>query len=421
LVDIRDGSGHDVSNSLSRKVFLQLTRSHFRFLSACIEGIEPRSAWSRYLSAFGDADLRTVRRHTQAIFDELQAIARRSGDPRTAALLRRDAARIPSLDPTAIGNGSALAGHTPTLEEFASEFPEGFYSEAELADLWRERFASGRQAPAVRAHRRRARLVERQLEALNRLERLARADPVPADPLTAWLPSSVCARLRRVNVRTLGELHAFTVAHGNRWYRRVPRIGPQGAQRLVTWLQAHAATLGELPTRTTTARAQLGVDSLAPPPAFGIVPLERLALPPHLDGTEGRNRAPVGRVATPAVDDLSAIRTWLAAGGRGAHTIRSYRREAERLLLWAVVERGVALSSLDAADCEAFRRFLAAPSPAWTAPRATQRWSPAWRPFEAGLSPSSIQQAETILGGLWRWLHGCGYVREDPWRPREVR
>ncbi|WP_302059383.1 hypothetical protein, partial [Paraburkholderia sp. CNPSo 3274] len=46
------------------------------------------------------------------------------------------------------------------------------------------------------------------------------------------------------------------------------------------------------------------------------------------------------------------------------HTARAYGREAERLLLWAVVERRLPLSSLTAEDATAFRTFLRRPAPA---------------------------------------------------------
>ncbi|MGQ3179798.1 MAG: hypothetical protein ACT6SC_19585, partial [Blastomonas fulva] len=69
-------------------------------------------------------------------------------------------------------------------------------------------------------------------------------------------------------------------------------------------------------------------------------------------------------------------------------TQRSYRKEAERLLLWATLERGKPLSSLTADDVGAYADFLVSPPAAWCGPRHHQRWSPMWRPFEGALSPS---------------------------------
>ncbi|MDH6152896.1 hypothetical protein OKW46_006886 [Paraburkholderia sp. WSM4179] len=70
-----------------------------------------------------------------------------------------------------------------------------------------------------------------------------------------------------------------------------------------------------------------------------------------------------------AMNDVEAIAAWLGLH-ESAHMVRAYRREAERLVLWAVVERRLPLSSLTAGDATAFRAFLRSPVPAarWTGP-----------------------------------------------------
>jgi hypothetical protein len=55
------------------------------------------------------------------------------------------------------------------------------------------------------------------------------------------------------------------------------------------------------------------------------------------------------------------VQAWLALHESSA-TKRAYRKEAERLILWAVVERGRALSSLTTEDATAYRGFLRNPS-----------------------------------------------------------
>jgi len=51
-------------------------------------------------------------------------------------------------------------------------------------------------------------------------------------------------------------------------------------------------------------------------------------------------------------------------------TQRAYRKEAERLILWAIVERARALSSLTTDDAIAYRAFLRRPMPRerWVGP-----------------------------------------------------
>ncbi len=90
-------------------------------------------------------------------------------------------------------------------------------------------------------------------------------------------------------------------------------------------------------------------------------PLDTLAVPVELDGRDGTNRAP-GRRQIAANDDLSAIRAWLARVVDTKTTFENYRKEAERLLLWSLVELGKPLSSLTHEDLLAYRRFLADPA-----------------------------------------------------------
>ncbi len=94
-----------------------------------------------------------------------------------------------------------------------------------------------------------------------------------------------------------------------------------------------------------------------------------------------------------ANNDYDAIGAWLALY-ESTETERAYRKEAERLLLWAILERGKALSSLTTEDASAYRAFLRRPTPhhRWVAP-ARPRTSPEWRPFTGALSPRSIAYA----------------------------
>ena len=75
-----------------------------------------------------------------------------------------------------------------------------------------------------------------------------------------------------------------------------------------------------------------------------------LALPAALDGRAGTNRARGGHLQIAADSDVEAVRLWLAEYAGSPHTLRSYRREAVRLLLWATRARGKPLSSLTRED-----------------------------------------------------------------------
>jgi hypothetical protein len=112
-----------------------------------------------------------------------------------------------------------------------------------------------------------------------------------------------------------------------------------------------------------------------------ISPIETLKTPENLDGRTGKNRAPVTEHKQIAADnDAAAIRAWLNEFYNSPQTHRAYRKEAERLLLWAIVEQSKPLSSLTREDMTTYQQFLTSPHPSdrWCGPRKP-RHSPDWR------------------------------------------
>ena len=67
-----------------------------------------------------------------------------------------------------------------------------------------------------------------------------------------------------------------------------------------------------------------------------LAPLEEISLPHALDGSQGKNRSHESSLL-PAQHDMQAIELWLSRLDKDSHTYRAYRREAERILLWAIV------------------------------------------------------------------------------------
>jgi site-specific recombinase XerD len=161
-------------------------------------------------------------------------------------------------------------------------------------------------------------------------------------------------------------------------------------------------------------------------PQLAIVPLEHLLLPVELDGSSGINRCQPGCML--AKNDIEAIEAWLNLKPAESSTWRSYRKEAERFLLWAVIECRRPLSSLTTEDCLAYRDFMRRidkhtvsewpfrlPATHWCGTRGTKRWSALWRPFEGALSVESQNLAITILSSMCRWLVAQGYLLTNPW------
>lgn len=452
---------------------IKLSNGDFRFLQSFVQGIDVREAWDRYMQHRGSGDLRRIRSTVRMQLDVLASTAKRHGDIGTANLFKRDPLRIKASmmsslnamisSPTRMTSSPPVmkSPQPPTLDEFAETLEDpDFYNQAELAELWEQKYvkeavgepdtASGaqrfRDTPENRAAKRRARLVQRQVDAIRRLEALVAASPNPHDLIEAWLDTETSKRLSSVGIHRLDELVGYVNRHGFKWHKNVPRIGKDGAARLVQWLRHHEASLGRLEAFALVPVGSLDVASLTPRPETGVVPFERFLVPSALSGFNGENRKPVTRCKIAAVNDYQAVGLWLQlykpesdsdsttysdsdSGTRGMglnggvntvttgnqHTYTAYRKEAERFLLWAVLERGKALSSLDSVDCAAYRRFLENPGPQWVAPKGMQRWSPHWRPFEGPLGPRSRAYAETVCKMLCRWLVGRNYLDSDPW------
>lgn len=144
---------------------------------------------------------------------------------------------------------------------------------------------------------------------------------------------------------------------------------------------------------------------------------ESLVLSNKLSGIKGRNRA-AGLAQIAAQDDRSAVLAWLARYRQSPATLASYRKEAERLLLWCVLQQDKALSDLTHEDFLVYERFLADPQPAdrWVMQVAQKaaRSSPHWRPFAGPLDRSSQRQAMSILNSMLNWLVQAGYLAGNP-------
>lgn len=142
-------------------------------------------------------------------------------------------------------------------------------------------------------------------------------------------------------------------------------------------------------------------------------------LPQELDGRFGLNRAS-GSGRHYAQNDLDALRAWLTHYSSSPATLASYRREAERLLFWALLEREKPLSSLTPEDLAAYPVFLADPQPReqWVSAHGVRcgRERSGWRPFAGPLSPHSVQQSLAVINRLFDWLVETGYLQRHPLR-----
>jgi site-specific recombinase XerD len=415
-----------------------LGREHFAFFRGLLEGVDPEKLWDRYMSVEGQrTDLRLVPATIAWIRSELAAAARREERPGTARLLRLDVQRLVASTPG-----------LPSLAQFAEE--AGLEDEREVDQIEAYEAQYGRASARLR---RQAKLLQRQLAAMRWLEEVAARDPAPGDAVASWLRPELARFLGAADLHTLARLAERINGIGKNWARSIRGIGPLKAGRIAAWVKAHEGTIGvPIGGHTEVARSKVSAAELAAVvvPATDIRPLEKLLVPAELDGRAGRFRQPREHCLMEADTDFDAMLAWLRSKARPdlsqasgtavsrtqaaddwlrnlTHTQRSYRKEAERFMLWAIVHRKRPLSSMTAEDCIEYAAFLVDPQPRsrWCGPRARERWSPLWRPFEGPLSAAARRQAVSILKNLYGFLVDQNYLMGNPWSavpvPRAVR
>lgn len=241
---------------------------------------------------------------------------------------------------------------------------------------------------------------------------ILRALPMPqpqiTDDIGLWLTPRATRVLRAHGIATLADL-TVRVPRRRRWWSMVPGLGQTSARQIEAFFATHPRL---------TERAHSLIAATAP---GVVVPWERLRVPHEVDGSRGSFRAPRRACALGANNDYDAVHAWLALHETPA-THSAYRKEAERLILWAIVERGRALSSLTTEDAIAYRSFLRHPGPRerWVGP-PRPRNAPDWRPFSGSLSARSTAYALSVLGALFRWLIEQRYVLTNPFAGIKVR
>ena len=245
-------------------------------------------------------------------------------------------------------------------------------------------------------------------EAVETLAALPLPSPAVTDDIDGWLPPRSVRALRAHGIKTLADL-TVRVPRRRRWWAGVPGLGASGARQIEAFFDAH-------PELTARARTLVRLDTRG-----DVLPLEQFLVPAEVDGSRGTFRGPVETCTLAARNDYEAVNAWLSMH-ESAATQRAYRKEAERLILWAVLERGRALSSLTAEDAVAYRAFLRRPSPRsrWVGP-ARPRTASDWRPFAGDLSARSVAYALSVTGALFRWLIQQRYTLANPFAGLKVR
>lgn len=413
----------------------RLHAGHFGFMRAVVQGIDAQAGWNRYLRIEGEySDIRNVRKTIAWLRDEFAAAARRSNRFGTARLVLIDIASLGADD-----------GGVPSLETFAAKVGMEDFSEAEQLEAYRSEFGTITQRQS-----RRARLIAKQLDALRVLELLAAQQPASGDPVAAWLHPDLATKLEAAGFFTLRALVETINGKGKRWWFNIRAIGEHKAARIEEWLRTHEDSIGlAIGAHVRVARRTLQNAALQAvvPRETGVVPIDKLIVPAALNGSDGHYRSPRHLCMLNADNDYEALLIWIKsrqsltpeeiairktkrridpAAPQGpsdwlqylSHTQRAYLKEAERFLLWSVVERQKPLSSMSLEDCEAYRAFIANPLPAerWCGPYGgVEKWSSRWRPFTGPLSPAAQRHAIVILKSFYGFLVDQCYLVGNPW------
>ena len=380
------------SRALDTRFIRRIGPHHFAYLRAVAEGLDGNDAAQRYLGTTHGHERRSAHRQ---LVDAIQAVARRSGE----RAWRLVGVAIP---PVAVG------AERPTLQAFIDERGLDGWSEEDQLEMLEAAYPSDRRAS------RRERLRQRQLDMLRRLEHSDAHAPHPTDLVTEWFDETTAQRLLSAGHTTLQEL-SIRIAAGGKWYRSMPGVGSTKAQRIKTHLLTliPAALPPEKPFFSLKPSASSTDASLSLP----AIPMGSSSSIGSLQHSGERPTLPylVGTLLD-ASSDAEAVSAWIRARCSSQASVKSYTREARRLMLWLVRERhGKRFAEMSVEDCLAYQTFLQHVPPSWISRNRVTPGFVGWAPFRGPLTPASQQLAIRIISGLFAWLTASKYLAGNPW------
>lgn len=368
----------------------------------------------------------------------------------------------------------------PTLEEFAARFDEDMYSEAELLELYEEEYGIAQPASPVQPNATLAAIakqamanvqrdrqsqvqaplnvarppssapfgsapqpnqqiesadalaakslgarIEIQLHAINWLDERLGTRPARAHHVDQWVRLNEAQRqaMREAGVISLGDLVDWMSLQGERWVEKVPGYGLARGRNLLQWLkrweieprQGLKPVPAAAPVQSNSSARSLATAAGA---GAGLVPLMSMDWPVALNGVSGKFRSP-DENSLNARNDQEAVQAWFRLiREKSAHTQTAYRRAIERLILWAVHERGVALSSLNELDMQDFKEFLCHPPAHWVqdSKAGRDRKDKTWRPLKGPLNEVSLNVTFAAVSAMYSHWMESRYTTLNPAR-----
>ncbi|MBF5007290.1 tyrosine-type recombinase/integrase [Diaphorobacter caeni] len=424
------------------------------FLRSVVQGVSPQVAAKLYLSHLGKISERSgAEQYHQRLRKRIEAAAfawpelaiqvetlwrAKSGSVTAGEAEIKAKAKDEAGSVHSTSAADEAAERQISLEAFAEQFPEDMYSENELLELYLEAYpevvptptsrvkdsarkASKASATDVPANAAASSRLSEQLAALAWMDRRLAVRPSQGDEVLQWIDFSAnqYAVLKVQEVVTLGQLRAWMVDAGARWWDAIPRYGRLRGRRLNSWLdhhgiQASASASDSSSVVKSSKSAKQGRAARAISGKSVDVPFEHLVWPSALRGARGPFRSGEPNTLA-AADDVQAIHAWFATlGAKTPATQKAYRRAIERLALWAVTERGMAISAMTTSELEAFFAFLKNPPAHWVQSKLRTRAAEDWRPLKGPLNDASVQLTTAAVRSLFAAWHANGYLRINP-------
>lgn len=414
----------------SKAKVIQVARSlglhHFAFVRSSLLGLDLAASFERYMAwAETTTDLRFVQNRRDALLKQIIEAGRQydatlaDGAKITNLLdlLRSDAKAKPVVELPSLDKWVEAEGMDPDM-----------WGEADLLAEYKAAFGLD-NADAQEVGAGLKDVVAERVRALNYLETVLSEIPTSTDRLESWFGKPVVKVMRNVGLLTLGDLVRFINVYGYRWHSQIKGFGVLRAKQVMQWLileQGHLNMVISGMVHEPKSKQELRMADLVPVASmqglaqFGAGTLvssglARMQATPSLAGEHGDFRSHMANTLG-AKNDLEAVDMWLGRYAEKPSTQRSYRKEAERFLLWCAQELRKPLSSVTAPDVQKYRAFLQAVPSTWIQKIPLKRTDPAWRAFRIQPSPASQKQALVILQTLYAGLVDAGYLVANPFR-----
>lgn len=430
------------SKSKTTKKLRTFTVSDFSFLRAVIQGVTAKEAADRYLLNQSSSSIVTLEQLSidllRHVLDSAQSFVNRhhidENEADTVAAAVAVLRRFSSI--ADVQSADVKLAPVPTIDEFMIQdgIEPDFYTEKELVELYLEKWGEtiknneSASSTALSEGATTKPSIGAAVSSLGALQTLISISPSPTDSVATWIHGKFTDTVKIHGVLTIRDLANWVNIEGRAWYRRLPATGKTKASRITRWLMDNEQYTGVAIKREVRSLADAEFVSKSPllTPAlikqrapetsvqiFGIVPVESFDWPMHLRGLDGTFRA-IDENTYGARNDLEAVDAWFNSLSEVKLATRTaYQRAVERLILWAIVEQGIALSSLRNQDFFEFKEFLRSPPAHWIAKGPILKGSELWRPLRGPLSEKSIEQNMQAVCQMFTAWTAASYLRAN--------